>query len=327
MSVEGGLQRGFGDGDELEPELKVDATARADLGSDTTLTGRAGYAYETENGQSAAYLAATDPLLVPAVTGINDPATQTFSGGLELRRDFGRFHGEAEASAERNIYGTAKLSNGTSISQRDLDNTVYDFRLRAGVDMSPALSPFIETTFGLRRMDSKPDSGGANRDANRYEIRAGTGFDLGEKLNGEVSAGFIAEDIADAALEDLSGVSFDAALNWSPRRGTDVALTMMTSTEAGTRSGSSGALLYAAELGVTHRARANLTFEGAFGTEYRDARGMADEVTVDGSVALTYWFNRFTGLTTRIEHERTTSSDAALRSEETSAFVGLTLQR
>ena len=158
-------------------------------------------------------------------------------------------------------------------------------------------------------------------------MRLGTGIDLGEKLSGEISAGYAREDIADAALADISGVSVDAALNWSPRRETDVQLSVSTTTDTSGSVGDSGALLYAADLGVTHKARANLTVEAGIGADYRDARGAADETTLSATASLTYWFNRFAGVTTRIGHEQTFSPDAASRSRTSTAFVGLTLQR
>ena len=291
------------------------------------LTGNIGYAYGLDDPQSAAFLAATDPSLTPTVTGTNDPATQTFSGAAALRHDFGSLFGEAELSAERAIYGTAELSDGSTIAQHDLDNTVYDGRVRAGVEMSPIWSPFVEASWGVRRMDVRPDTGGVDRNATRYALRAGTGIDFGEKLNGEIAVGHVWEDIVDAALADLAGLSVDAALNWSPRRETDVALSVATTTETGSSVGDSGALLYSADLAVTHRARANLTFEAGIGTDYRDEQGGVDEFTVTGTAALTYWFNRFTGLTTRLYHEHTASSDVDSRSDTTTAFVGLKLQR
>lgn len=326
VTADGRMQKPL-NGGESEPELSVTATGRLDITDGTTLTGSLGYAYALDDPQSAAYLAATDPALVPAVTGTNDPAVQVFDGSVALRQEFGALFGETELSAERAIYGDAKLSDGMTVSQHDLDNTLYDARLRAGIEVSPVLSPFVEVSWGLRRMDTAPDSGGIDRNATRYGLRGGAAIDFGEKLNGEIAAGYIKEDIADAALTDLAGVAVDAALNWSPRRGTDLALTLATTTETGGSAGDSGALLYSADLGVTHEARADLTLEAGFGTEYRDEQGGADELTLSGSAALTYWFNRFTGLTTRIGHERTTSSDPASRSETTTAFVGLKLQR
>lgn len=327
ISAFGRLQRGLSGDDTLEPEGTINATGRLDIGASTTLTGTLGYSYALDDPQSAAFLAATDPGLIPVVTGVNDPPTQIFSGSLALRQEVGRLYGEGEVSVEHSVYGDAELSDATVIPQSDLDNTTIDGRLRAGIEASAVFSPFIEANYGVRRMRETPDSGGLDRNAVRYGLRLGTGIDLGEKLNGEISAGYLREDIADSALEDIAGVSVDATINWSPRRETDVTLGLSTSTETSAGTSESGALLYAANLGVTHRVRANLTAEAGFGADYRDAEGSADKVTLNAEAALTFWFNRFAGLRTRVGHEETLSSDPAQRGRTTSAYVGLRLQR
>ena len=158
VTATGRLQRTFIGGDDLKPELDVNGSARLDIDADTTLTATFGYGYKLEDPQSAAFYAATDPGLIPVVTGVNDPATQTLDGALALRRELGVLFGEAGVSAERSVYGAAKLSDGSTVSQGDLDNTVYAARLRAGFEASPALTPFVEGAYGVRRMDAVPDS-------------------------------------------------------------------------------------------------------------------------------------------------------------------------
>ena len=326
ITAEGQLQKTL-NGEGLDPEFSVEATGRFDLGATTTLTATFGYSYQEDDPQSAAFLAATDPALIPAVTGVNDPVTQVLQGSLGVRQEFGRLFTEVGVSAAHETYGDAELSDGSAIPQSDLDNTTIDGRLRLGLEASAVFSPFVEASYGLRRMDETPDSGGMNRDAVRYGLRLGTGMDLGEKLSGEGSAGYRVEDLADAALQDIAGVSVDASLNWSPRRGTDVDLQLSTSTEPSGISGNSGALLYLADLGVTHQLRANLTAEAGFTAEYRHDQSGTDETTLGAELALTYWFNRFAGMTTRIGHEQVLSPDPAGRTKTTTAYLGLRLQR
>lgn len=327
FDVQGAWQRSLGPGHAVEPQYSANATGRLDIGATTTLTGTLGYGYELDDAQSAAYRAATDPSLIPAVTGVNDPATQTLEASLTLRQEAGRFFGEAGISAAHTAYGKAELSDGSIISQGDLDNTTVEGTLRAGFEASAVFAPFVEATYGVRRMVHTPDSGGVDRDAERYALRAGTEIDFGEKLNGEISVGYVLENLADLALADISGAVVGAEINWSPRRETDVVLELETTTETSGNSGSGGAMLYTANLGVTHRMRANLTAEAGIGAEHRDVRAGADETTLSAELAMTYWFNRFAGLTTRIGHEETLSPDPAERSRTTSAYLGLRLQR
>lgn len=326
ITAEGQLQKTL-NGEGLDPEFAVEATGRFDLGATTTLTATLGYSYQQDDPQSAAFLAATDPALIPVVTGVNDPVTQVLQGSLGLRQEFGRLFTEVGVSAAHETYGDAELSDGSVIPQPDLDNTTIDGRLRLGFEASAVFSPFVEASYGVRRMDKTPDSGGVNRDAVRYGLRFGTGMDFGEKLSGEVSAGYTVEDVADAALQDIAGVSVDASLDWSPRRGTDVNLQLTTSTEPSGKSGNSGALLYLADLGVTHQLRANLTAEAGFTAEYRHDQSSPDKTTLGAELALTYWFNRFAGMTTRIGHEQVFSPDSDERSNKTTAYLGLRLQR
>jgi hypothetical protein len=327
IDASGRLQRTLNGSDELEPEITVGIDGTFEITDTTTLSASGGYSYALEDPQSAAFFAATDPSLVPAVFGNNQPATQSLDGSLDLRQEFGKVYGQVGVSADRTIYGAAELSDGSTITQSDLDNTVYDATLRAGFEASPVFSPFVEGSYGMRRMDQAPDSGGADRNAKRYSLRGGTAFDFGEKLNGEVSLGYVHEDIADSTLADISGLAVGAIVNWSPRRETDVSLNLATSTESSGSTGESGAVLYSADLAVTHRIRADLTAELSGGVDFRDAQGGADETTVNAAAGFTYWFNRFAGLTTRIGHEQTFSSDALNRSKTTTAFIGLRLQR
>jgi len=326
VTAEGQLQKTL-NSDGLDPEFAVDATGRFDLGASTTLTATFGYSYQQDDPQSAAFIAATDPALIPVVTGVNDPVTQVLQGSLSLRQEFGRLFTEAGVSSAHETYGDAELSDGSVISQSDLDNTTIDGRLRAGIEASAVFAPFIEASYGVRRMDETPDSGGVDRNAVRYGLRVGTGIDLGEKLSGEVSAGYVVEDVTDAALQDIAGVAVDASLDWSPRRGTDVNLQLATSTEPSGEAGDSGAMLYSANLGVTHELRANLTAEAGFTAEYRHDQSSADETTLGADLALTYWFNRFAGMTTRVGHEQVLSPDTQERSKTTTAYLGLRLQR
>lgn len=325
VNAEGSLRRTLTNGDALEPDFSIDATGRLDISGSTTLTSTLAYTFELEDPKSAGFVAATDPSLIPALTGVNDPATQTIEGSLTLRHEIGRLYTEAGVSAVREIYGAAKLSDGSSVSQTDLNNSVIDGRLRAGIEASAVFSPFVEASYGVRRMDRVPDMGGFDRRSVRYGMKAGTGFDLGEKLNGEVAVGYLVENVRDPALDDIAGAVFSAGLNWSPRRGTDVTLDLATTTEAG--SANNGAMLYTADLGIAHRLNARLTAEADLGAEYRDSRSDADKTTLNGEVAVTYWFNRFAGMTSRLGYEQKFSPDPTARSRTVTSYVGLRLQR
>lgn len=330
------LRLGFGgrlparlSGDEQgQPSADVDAALRLDLDRETTLTVSARYGYAQDDPGSAAVFEATDATLFPDIQATNDPTLQSFGGGATLERQAGPFSALAAINVDREIYGDAKLSDGRAIAQDDLDFTRYSGRLRGGYAISPVLTPFVEVEYSQRVMDERPDTGGFDRNSTRYALRLGTRFDRGEKFNGEVAVGYVWEDLADAQLADIEGVSVNANLNWSPVRETDVRVGFATTTTASGTEDVSGSLLYAASVGVTHRARANLELTADAGLDYENVIGLGeDTITASAEVGATLWFNRFMGLTGRLGYDRTFSDDPDEESQTRSAFIGLRLQR
>lgn len=326
LNLSGTLPVGIS-GDEEDPTLDAVGTLGLDLSALTSLSLTGVYGYLTEDPQSAGYRAAIDAD-APSLSGINDPATQNYSGTVTLDHDFGGLTAQISAAIARLEYGTAKLSDGSTISQSDLNSTDFDISLRSGYALSGVLSPFIEVSYGQRITDEALDSAGLDRNATNYQLRLGTEIDLDEKLSGEVAVGYGVEQYDDATLSDVKGTIADMALTWSPLRGTDVTLGATTSFVPSGSEDVSGSLLYATELGLSHRLTSQLTGTAGIGASYETFEGLAaDETTLNGYVGLAYNLNRYVALTSRIGHEQTFSSDEAERESTSTVFVGMRLQR
>lgn len=331
-----GLELGFdgrlpfrvsGSGDR-EPSFSTDAALRLNVDRNTQLTASGSYDHRRADPGSAAVAEALDPVRFRGVGTASEPVVRTVSGALTVQRRVGRLAATAEVNALRQTVGEALLSTGATVSQDDLNFMRYGVRLRGGYSASPVLAPFVEVEASHRRMDQRPDSRGSDRNAMRYALRLGAAFDRGEKLSGEVAVGYVHEDIADASLADIGGLSVRADVTWSPRRETDVDFGFVTATTNSSQAATSGALVHVATLGLTHRARANLTFDGRASLRYEDVVGPGeDTVTAAGLLGATWWFNRFMGLTGRIGHERTFSDDPTQQTRTSSAFMGIRLQR
>ncbi|MEM9574754.1 MAG: outer membrane beta-barrel protein, partial [Pseudomonadota bacterium] len=314
-------------GDDDEPTADVVGTLGLDLSALTSLSLSANYGYDTENPQSAAFLDAIEAG-APLLRSINEPATQSYSGSATLNHDFGGLSAQISAAISRLEYGAAQLSDGTTISQSDLNSINYDVSLRGGYALSGVLSPFVEVGYGQRVTDDLLDSAGLNRNATNYQLRLGTEIDFGEKLSGEVAVGYGVEQYDDASLADVSGLIADIALAWSPVRGTDVTLDANTSFVPSGTEDVSGSLLYATELGLTHRLTSQLTGTASIGAAFETFEGpAADETTLNGSLGLIYNLNRYMALTGRIEHEQVFSTDESARESTSGVFVGMRLQR
>lgn len=301
-----------------DPEGGLAADFQVDFAERTALTGALGWNHSIEAASAPA-----------AVTGaLSRPTLDAITGSLGLSRDLGRLRLSAKANAARSIYGDATDSTGAIISQKDRSNTYAGLTLRAGYEISSAMRPFIEGEIGRRIFDNQTDSFGLKRAATRMAIRAGVETDFGDKLRGDIAVGYLREDIADAALEDISGLSLAGTLNWSPMRGTNLALTASTSVEGSSTATSSGSLLHGLNLALTHKARSNLDLNASLGASLRDYTGPnPNEITVSAGLGFTYWFNRYTGLNGRAAHESVLSSNAARESKTNSVYVGLTLRR
>lgn len=301
-----------------DPEGGLAADFQVDFAGRTALTGALGWSHSRE--------AASAP---SAVTGaLSRPALDALTGSLGLSRDLGRLRLSARVNATRSIYGDATGPVGVVVPQKDRNNSYAGLTLRAGYEISPAMRPFIEGEAGRRIFDNQTDGFGLERAATRMAVRVGVETDLGEKLRGDIAIGYLREDIEDAALEDIAGLSLAGTLNWSPMRGTNVALTASTSVEGSSTATSSGSLLHGLNLAVSKKARSNLDLNASLGASLRDYTGPnPNEITLSAGLGFTYWFNRYLGLNGRTGHESVLSSDAARESKTNSVYVGLTLRR
>ncbi|MBY8917726.1 outer membrane beta-barrel protein [Nitratireductor sp. L1-7-SE] len=313
-----GIYRKSVSGDEVSDiEGGIDGTLRFDLARDYTALASLGYSISPESASS--------PVII---TGVDErPLRHTIDGSLGLSKDFGKLRLSATGSVSRQQYGDATLIDGSTLSQKERNATLATLRLRTGYAISPALTPFIEGEFGRRFYDETQDSAGYERSATRLAARAGVMVDIEEKLSGEASIGWIAEDLDDERLDTVSGLALAAALNWSPQRGTNVRFDGSTTIEGTTDAGDSGSILYAGTLRLERQIRANLTAEAAAGLSWRDYMSGGHDLTMNGEAGMTWWLNRTLGLTGRARYEKRTSSLPGRDYDATSVFMGIRMQR
>ncbi|MER8507386.1 outer membrane beta-barrel protein [Mesorhizobium sp. M0199] len=301
-----------------EAQGRVDGTLNIDLDNDLRAIAKLGYEAVPESAS------APDAI----VGAVGQPVRQTVSGSLAVEKDAGKMRFALTGAVEHDIFGDAKLSSGGSLSQKGRDSTLYTAILRTGYEISPAITPFTEIEVGRRAYDLRVDPNGFQRSSTRLGARAGVELDLREKLTGEFSVGWLREAIDDNALPAISGATVNADLKWSPERGTTIGLTAQTTAENTTNAGESGDMLYSGSLTGERQIRANLTGNAALGVEWRDYTGSDDhDLTLSAEAGLTWWLNRYAGLTTRVRTEKLTSNLVGRDYTANSIFVGLKLQR
>ena len=296
----------------------VDAELELELGNEYRARGTFTY--------SAAPESAASPVVI--VGAADEPIRQTIGGALGLEWDVGKARFAVTGGIEHDSYGDADLEGGGVLSQKDRDSTLYTVALRAGYEISPAITPFVETEIGRNLYDQEVDSAGYRRSSDRYAVRGGLELDLGEKLSGEIAAGWISEDFDDSRLEPLSTPTVEADLKWSPQRGTDVTLSGSTLLEGTTTAGESGSVLYSSAVGIERQIRSNLTGNANFGAAYRDyAESDGYDVILNAEASLTWWLNRYAGVVTRVRYEDVSSNLPDRDAETNSIFLGLKMQR
>lgn len=296
----------------------LQGTLNVDLDHDWRAIGRLGFDTAPEG--------ATSPEGVPGA--ITQPQRKTFEGSLALQKDVGKLRLGLTGAAERSIFGDATLGDGTIQSQETRNSTLYTTTLRGGYQISPALTPFAEVEIGRRTFDETVDLNGYERSSKRLGLRGGVELNLGEKLNGEMSVGWLRQTFDDSRLLPVSGATVAADLRWSPVRGTIVGFNGQTVLEDTTTPGQSGSVLYNSSVTLQREMRANLTGNAALGLSYRDYKGTGDhDLIYSAQVGATWWLNRYLGLTSYVLHERLTSSIDGRDSKTNSVYLGLTVQR
>ncbi|WP_179295805.1 outer membrane beta-barrel protein [Mesorhizobium sp. WSM4312] len=264
-----------------------------------------------------------------AIAGVStQPLRQTIDGSLGVEKAVGKMQYTLTGAVSHDFYGDAELSDGTTLSQKDQDNTLYTATLRTGYEISPVLTPFSEIEVGRRAYDQRIDNEGFERSSTRLGARAGLQLDMGEKLFGEFSAGWLREAIDDKSLEAISGATVNADLKWSPERGTTIGLTGKTTVETTTTAGESGDILYSGRLTAERQIRANLTANAALGLDWRDYVGIeGHDRILSAETGLTWWLNRYAGLTGRVRTEKLTSNLPGRDYTANSIYLGLKVQR
>jgi hypothetical protein len=297
---------------------RIEGQLNVDLDNELRAIAKLGYEAVPESASSP-----------DAIAGVSkQPLRQTVDGSLAVEKHVGKMQYTLTGAVSHDFYGDAKLSNGTSLSQKDQDSTLYTATLRTGYEISPAITPFTEIEVGRRTYDQRIDNEGFERSSTRLGTRAGLALDMGEKLAGEFSAGWLREAIDDKNLDAISGATVNADLKWSPERGTTIGLTGRTTVEPTTTADESGDILYSGRLTGERQIRANLTANAALGLDWRDYIGIdGHDRVLSAEAGLTWWLNRYAGLTTRLRTEKLTSNLPGRDYTANSIFLGVKVQR
>lgn len=319
----GGTYQTYFDNDAEDlPTFNSSLELRLDHSNDLTSRFGATYDLTTESAES-------DNLTVPPpLSVVERPNVHRLTGFAEVEKQSGRLSASLRGTITQSIYDSAALSDGSTLTQSDRTNTLYELLSRVGYEISPTFQPFAEASVGARQYRRDIDRNGNNRDSMLYALRAGVEFDHGDKLNGEISVGYSSEQFDDTAIDDLNGITVDASINWSPQRLTTFTATAQSEFTGSTNADESGSVTYAASLDAVHDLRPNLSLNARVLVSLRDYDSSGRQDTMlQGQIGAEWRLNRSAALVATVGHEKLESTEDFSSYEATTARIGLRLQR
>lgn len=318
IDADGTVQQNHDGSDEIIPEASLSGELTLDLVDGWQTNTRLAYEYDTESASSTAITA-------PAAsrTGFH-----TTTATASISRTDRKLQFSLRGLAQRSDHERIELEDGSTASQDDRNNTLYTATARAGYEATPALTPFVEVEGGIRRYDEEVDRNGDDRNSTILAARGGVELDIGEKLTGEVSAGYRVEDYADPDLANLEALTLDGSLSWSPYRDTTVSLSANTSFSGATTAGDNGSVIRGANIEIERRANDRLTLTANGGVQHTAPdNGDATQTLWTAGAGFSYWLNRFMAITGSVEHTNQQSESSSLTYEATTVRAGIRLQR
>lgn len=221
------------------------------------------------------------------------PVFTTFGGSAGVGHKFNRLDLSVKGDLERTVWQDSSLVDGASFSNKDRQYNQYTGTARAGYELAPGVTPFVEAITDTRVHDLETDSAGFQRNSRGVTGTVGSTIELTQLLKGEIGIGYTHRTYEDARLEDIKGLIGDASLIWTANALTTVKFSAKSSVGESTIPGVSGELFRDVGLQLDHSFRRWLigTVKVGFGLD--DYVGLdRQDKRYFAAVGLTYKLNR-----------------------------------
>lgn len=264
------------------------------------------------------------------------PIFTTFGGVAGIAHRFNRLEVGVKGTVDRTVWQSSSLVDGTTADNNDRNLNQYGGTLRAGYELRPGVTPYVEAGYDTRVHDLTTDYFGYQRDSRAWLGRVGTTFELSRLLTGDVSIGYTKRSYQDTRLTDVKGLLFDASLLWSATSLTNVKLTGKSSVGESTVPGISGVLYRDVGLQVDHALRRWLIATVKFGFGFDLYQGSAAAFGIDSDrqdqryalgFGLTYKLSRELWLKGEVRREWLRSNVTGYNYDANVFLLGLRLQK
>ncbi|KQO72609.1 hypothetical protein ASF22_12825 [Methylobacterium sp. Leaf87] len=252
------------------------------------------------------------------------PLVMSYGTTVGVTEVFNRVQVSLRGLLDRSQFEDARLTDGTIITQSDRNLNQYGLQLRAGYEISPSLTPFVDVLADTRVYDLRVDSTGTRRDSDGLTLSAGSSIALTRFLAGEVSAGLQHRTYNDPNLRDLTAPVLNASLLWTVSPLTAVRLNATAGIVETSVAGSSGVRTQAVTLEVQHDLLRNLSLIGGltFVASDYDRVNISDR-GFSGTARIDYRFNRWLTMRGTYVYQQVDSSIATSSFHSNTWLLGL----
>ncbi|MCJ2035302.1 outer membrane beta-barrel protein [Methylobacterium sp. J-068] len=252
------------------------------------------------------------------------PLVTSYGTTVGVTERFNRVQVSVRGLFDRSEFEDAQLSNGTILRQSDRNLNQYGLQLRAGYEISPVITPFVDVLADTRVYDLRVDSTGIRRNSDGLTLSGGASFALTRFVTGEISGGLQHRTYADPTLRDVTAPILSASLIWTASPLTTVRLNAATGVTETTVAGSGGVLTQTATLEVQHDLLRNLSLIGGISYLSNDYdRVNITERGFSATARLDYRFNRWLALRGSYIYQRIDSSVAGSSFSANTFLLGM----
>lgn len=188
---------------ETRTNWSVGGLGRLDLAPGSFLSNETSY-FDTHEAR-------TSPDL--ALTALSPTRYRRIHSDGAATGQFSLFTLSAAVSYDRFDFDSTQLIGGGLIDNHDRDRNVYQITGKAGYELAPEQTVFVQLTYDKRDFDQLLDRNGFDRNSDGYRIDAGVEMMLSPVIRTTAYAGWLKQNYT-APLRSVSTMDFNVKLDW-----------------------------------------------------------------------------------------------------------------
>lgn len=227
--------------------------------------------------------------------GVEPTQVDTRTAKLGAYRGLGRFNVRVDGEAKNIDHKNGYTSTGAAVNNSLRDRNEYGTAARVGYKATDITEVFVKADMDSRVYDRK---GGTttNRSNHGKSAVIGANVEMTGKTKAEVFVGQAKRNYVDAALKDISELTYGAKLIWNATDLTSIIGNITRGIEETTIGASSGYVNTSYDLGVEHAVMRNAVLNASLGLANNDYKGTAanqrNDDVLKAEVGGKYYFNR-----------------------------------